>query len=133
MSRVGVKSRRRREAGRLLLSLAQRGPRKPLTMQESLVIDLIFDYMGEPRHNRTFEQYETIAAKLPSIKVVHGIVNERLRELAQNPPRQFCYFKPGDRRAWYRDFPRWLSIEVVRRALVNFGLRRAQIRRPRKR
>jgi hypothetical protein len=131
---MSAKERKRREAGRSLLGFSKkRGKRKPLTMQESLIIDLVFEHIGESRCDRTFEEYDAIAANLPPIKVLHGIVNDRLRELAQNPPHQFCYFQAGDRRAWYKDFPSWLSIEVVRRALVNFGLRKSQIRRPRKR
>lgn len=135
MSRISAKERKRKEAGKLLLGLAkERGKRKPLTMQESLVIDLIFEQMGESRSNRTFAEYKEIEAKLPPIKVLHGHVNDRLKEMAQNPPHQFCYFRAGDRRFLkVKEFPISVSIEVVRRALVNFGMRKIHARRPRKR
>jgi hypothetical protein len=47
---------------------------KFLTSKENLALDLIFYYVGESRYNRTTEEYEAVAAKLPPIKVLHGYV-----------------------------------------------------------
>ena len=108
---------------------------KFLTMQEDLALSLIFEYVGESRYNRTIEEYEAIAAKLPPIKVLHGYVNDRLKEIAEDPaaPRGLCYFQAGDRRAWFKDFPKLLTIEVVRNALVKSGMRNKQSRKARSR
>ena len=109
----------------------ERSKNPPPTMQEDLALDLIFGFMGESRINRTIEDYEAIIAKLPRIKVLHGYINDRLKQLTENLPYQLCYFKAGDRRSYYADFPKSISIETVRSALVNAGMRTRRIRKPR--
>ncbi len=125
----------RRAAGRYLIHSLGLSPSEPLTMQEDLALDLIFEIVGERRVNRTMEEYAAIAAKLPPIKVLHGYANDRLREIAKDPrrPRGLCYFKPGDRRAWFKPYPKSILLEVLRSALVKSGMRNKQVRRPRTR
>lgn len=43
-------------------------------------MNLIFEWLGESRENRTMEEYMAIASRLPPLKVLHGIVEERLRD-----------------------------------------------------
>ena len=101
------------------------------TSKENIVLDLISNRLGESFINRTPEDYEAIKAKLPPIKVLHGWVNDGLKAIAAAgaAPYKICYFKVGDRHAWYEPYPTNLSIEVVRSALVNSGFREKQIRR----
>jgi hypothetical protein len=108
---------------------------KFLTMQEDIALDLIFEFVGEIRHNRTMKDYEAIAAKLPPIKVLHGYINDRLREMAArgSGPRGLCYFLAGDRRARIENVPKSVSSEVIRSALVKSGTRQKQTRRTRTR
>ena len=40
---------------------------------------LIFEHFGINPYNRTPEEYEEIARQLPPLKVLHGIVNDRLQ------------------------------------------------------
>ena len=94
-----------------------------MTMKQDVAVSLVFEFMGESRYNRTFDEYAAIIAELPPIKVLHGYVNDRLQELAKDPPYRLCYFRAGDRRAWFDDFPTSLSIETIRCALVEFGMR----------
>jgi hypothetical protein len=100
-----------------------------LGMKEDLALSLIFEFVGEYRYNRATEEYEAIAANLPPIKVLHGYVNDRLQEYAKAPPYRLCYFRAGDRRAWFEDFPPSLSIETVRTALVTSGMREKRSRK----
>jgi hypothetical protein len=65
-------------------------------MKQDVAVSLVFEFMGESRYNRTFDEYAAIIAKLPPIKVLHGYVNDRLQELAKDPPYQLCYFRAGE-------------------------------------
>lgn len=68
---------------------------KYLTSRENLALNLIFEHMGEERMNRTAKEYEAIAAALPSIKQLHGYINDRLIEIKESDsaPYQVCHFK----------------------------------------
>jgi hypothetical protein len=105
---------------------------KYLTPKENLALDLAMEYLGESRINRTPQEYADIIARLPPVKVLHGYVNDVLRQRAKAnyAPYRICYFKPGDRHHWLEEFPQSLSIEVVRSALVKSGFR--QQRSPRR-
>lgn len=103
------------------------------TSNEDLALDFIFECVGESRFNRTAAEYAAIISRLPPIKVLHGYINDRLKEYAEAPPYRICYFQAGDRHAWFADFPKSLSIEIVRNALVKSGMRNKQSRRARSR
>jgi hypothetical protein len=102
-------------------------------MEEDIALGLSFECIQESRYNRTMEEYAAIAKKLPPIKVLHGYINDRLKKLHEtgSAPIGLCYFRAGDRRAWIKPYPKSLSIEVVRSALVKSGMRKKQIRKPR--
>ena len=108
---------------------------KYTTSKESVALDLISGCLGESFINRTPEEYQAIKEKLPPIKVLHGWVNDELAKIAAagSAPYQICYFKAGDKHAWYEPYPTSLSIEIVRSALVKAGFRKKQTRRPRTR
>ena len=116
-------------------NLLKNDKRKFLTMQEDIALGLSFECVGESRYNRTMTEYAVIAQKLPRIKVLHDRINARLKKLHEtgSAPLGLCYFQAGDRRAWIKPYPKSLSIEVVRSALVKSGMRKKQIRKPRKR
>ena len=103
---------------------------KKNTSKENIVIDMVFDWLGESRFNRTQAEYEAIIARVPKDEAVHAYVNQKLQELANRGivPYEICYFKRGDQNHWYEPFPTSLSRETVRTALIKSGLRRP--RRP---
>lgn len=103
-----------------------------LTSKENIVLDLIFESMGESRINRTYAEYMAIASRLPMLEPLRQDVNEKLREMAAagNAPYEICYFKVKDKNHWYRKFPESLSMETIRTALIKSGMR--QPRGPRK-
>lgn len=105
------------------------------TSKENIVLNLISDRLGESFINRTPEEYAAIKAKLPPIKVLHGWVNDALKEYAAAgvAPYGISYFKAGDQHIWYESFPKSLSIEIVRSALVKAGFRDKQTRKRRTR
>ena len=100
-----------------------------LTSKENIVVDLIYDWLGESRINRTYEDYMEIASRFPKVEACHAYVNQRLREMADagNAPFEICYFKAGDRYIWYKDFPTSLSRETVRCALLKMSMPRSRV------
>jgi hypothetical protein len=94
-----------------------------LTSKENIVANLIYQWLGESRDNRTDDEYMEIASRFPTIEACHAYVNQRLRKMAEAgfAPYQICYFKAGDRYPWYEDFPTSLSRETVRTALLKMG------------
>jgi len=96
-----------------------------LTSKENIVVNLIYEWLGESRINRTYDEYMEIASRFPKIAACHAYVNQRLREMAEAGNAPFdgiCYFKAGDRYPWYEDFPTSLSTETVRTALLKMGM-----------
>jgi hypothetical protein len=96
------------------------------TSKENIVIDLVFEWLGESRINRTQAEYDAIIARVPKDEAVHAYVSEKLRLMASDGAARYeiCYFKRGDRRKpWYEAFPTSLSRETVRTALIKSGLR----------
>jgi hypothetical protein len=93
-----------------------------LTSKENIVINLLFEWLGESRFNRKFSEYQAIAARVPKVEALFAYVNQRLGEMANAgyPPYQICYFKPGDRYPWYVNYPTQISRETVRTALKKF-------------
>jgi hypothetical protein len=93
-----------------------------LTAKENIAINVIFEWMGEDRCNRTHDEYMAIWARLPKVEALFEYVNQSLRKIerAKAAPYKICYFQRGDRYIWYEDFPRSLSRELVRTALIKF-------------
>ena len=102
-----------------------------LTSKENLVVNLIFEWLGERRINRTYDEYMEIASRFPTVEACHAYINQRLREMADAgtaPFHAICYFKAGDQYIWYEDFPTSLSMETVRTALLKMGKPRGRRR-----
>jgi hypothetical protein len=95
------------------------------TPEENIALSLIFEWLGESPINRTMEEYMDIASRLPPLKVLHGIVEQRLRKLhtSGQPLYEICDFRKGDRSHWYRPFPKRISLETIRTALNVSGMR----------
>jgi hypothetical protein len=100
-----------------------------LSPKENIALNLIFEWLGESRFNRTYEEYVAIAWRLPKLAALHAYVNERLRKLAAAgvAPYEICYFRSGDQYPWYEPFPVSLSITTIRTALIKSGM--AQLKR----
>jgi hypothetical protein len=94
-----------------------------LTSKENIAVNLIYEWLGESRTNRTSDDYMKIASRFPKVEACFAHVNQRLREIAEagSAPYGICYFQPGDRYPWYEDFPTSLSMETVRNALIKMG------------
>ena len=101
------------------------------TSAENVAIDIAFELMGESRFNRTTEEYMEIAERLPPLKRLHGLINDRLAEMKKAGDAQFkiCHFKPGDQYPHYREYPTSVSLETVRSALTKIGMRDRRYRR----
>lgn len=102
-----------------------------LTSKENIVLDLIFESLGESRINRTHAEYMAIASRLPMLEPLRQDVNKKLREIAAagHAPYEICYFKVRDQKHRYDKFPTSLSIETIRTALNKSGMRQPRGRR----
>ncbi|RXH41899.1 hypothetical protein XH94_04370 [Bradyrhizobium zhanjiangense] len=97
---------------------------------EELALDLLFEAFGEHRYNRTPEEYQHLASLIPPLKQASYLVNQGLKKLnEQGEQRSFCRFKPGDLKPRYEPFPKKISIETLRKALINAGFRDAKWRK----
>jgi hypothetical protein len=111
-------------------------PRFP-TSVENIALELTFAVMGEPRYNRTYEEYMAIAKRLPPLKVLTFEINQFLQQIHKcNGWNGFhlyeiCGFKRGDQWITYRPYPKAISIETVRTALEVSGMRKPRRRRNR--
>jgi hypothetical protein len=109
------------------------------TSKENIVINFLYEWLGERRYNRTTSEYAAIARRVPKIEALHRYVNQRLEKMAaarKDPtahglcslampahgPYQICYFQAGDKGSWLADFPTTLSKETVRKAVKKSGL-----------
>jgi hypothetical protein len=92
---------------------------------ENVALNFAFEHVGESRYNRTTDEYIRIAAKLPPLKLLHYHINERLKKIhdSGSVPYQICRFRAGDKRIVYEDYPKSVSIEVLRAALIKSGMR----------
>ena len=81
-----------------------------LTSKENIVIDLLFEWLGESRFNRTLSEYKAVATRVPKLESVVAHVNQRLDEMAEarDAPYEICYFKMGDKYFWL-SFPKIIS------------------------
>jgi hypothetical protein len=95
------------------------------TPVEEIVLTITFGLMGESRFDRTYDEYMQIAKRLPPLKVLHGQINDKLREMAAAgiEPYKICPFKIGDKYIRYKSFPDSVSLETVRSALTKAGMR----------
>ena len=95
-----------------------------LTSKENIALNLIFEWLGESRFNRTDKEYAEIAPRLQKHYTLCQAVNERLREIAAagEAPYEICYFRKGDANVWYEPYPKSLSITTVRTALAKSGM-----------
>lgn len=100
------------------------------TSKEAIAIDLIFDWLGESRINRTMQEYLDIEARLPPIESASVYVNSKLAEMARNgqAPYEICYFKAGDHGHCYKPFPTSLSRETIRKAIKKYRDQAAIVR-----
>lgn len=98
---------------------------------ENVAIDIAFELMGESRLNRTTAEYMAIAKRLPPLKKLHGLINDRLAEMKKQgvAPYKVCHFKAGDAYIRYEQFPSSVSLETVRSALIKIGMRDRRYRR----
>lgn len=99
---------------------------KFLTSHENIALNLIFEWLGESRFNRTRPEYQEIATRIPSIEACHAYVNQRLQEFKTKGNRPFdeiCRFKAGDKVIRYEKFPESMSRETIRTALIVSGMR----------
>lgn len=101
------------------------------TSIENIALDLIFEYMGESRSNRTFDDYMRIASELPPLKTLHHIVNQQLAKIAEAgaAPYEICRFRAGDKIIRYEPFPTSISIQTICTALIVSGMRRPKWKR----
>ena len=93
---------------------------------QNIALDLVFEVMGEERINRTDKEYMEIAAKLPPLKQLVSAINKRLRQLHKTDRDrlyEICRFKAGDERYTYEPFPKKISYETLRAALIISGMR----------
>lgn len=94
------------------------------TSKENIALNFIFEFMNEPRCNRTSDEYVKIAARLPCIESLHAYVSEQLRKIAASgvPAYEICRFRAGDQGYRYEPFPKSLSRETIRSALIVSGM-----------
>src|ERR1051326_1187446 len=91
-----------------------------LTQVENIALSLVFDALGEQQINRSAYEYAKIAQSLPPLKVLHHLVNKKLRQRLRSPTyanREICRFNVGDLIVRFEPYPRSISIETVRSAL----------------
>jgi hypothetical protein len=109
--------------------------RPPPTNIQDIALNLVFAVMGEQRINRTQQEYAAIAAKLPPLKKLVFEINELLASIHKHaalsgvPLPQICRFQAGDKRWEFEAYPRQVSIETLRLALLHSGLRHARTKR----
>lgn len=103
-----------------------------LTHIENIALDLVFEAVNEERINRTAFDYLGIAVMLPPLDDLHHMVNQQLRQRicsSSYSVREICRFKAGDRVIKYEPYPRSISRETIRSALVLSGMRQVGGRR----
>ena len=100
-------------------------PGSRLTVIQNLAISLMYKALAESRGNRSSEEYDAIAARLPPLKQLHFAVNEELAKFfAEREHRpEFCRFQARDQRVMYEKYPDRISLETLRKALVLHGFR----------
>lgn len=103
-----------------------------LTHVEDIALSLVFEVVGEERINRTAFDCLGIAVMLPGLDELHHMVNQQLRQRLCSSAysvRQICRFKADDRAIVYESYPKSISRETIRSALVFSGMRQVRTRR----
>ena len=107
-------------------------PQFPSPIQE-IALNWTFAVMGERRINRTYDEYMAIAARLPPLKVLTFKINQFLQHMNKCSGcngvllPELCRFKAGYRRIVYESYPKRISYETVRAALVLAGNATAKV------
>lgn len=112
--------------GEIMSGDGMRRPPKPL---EELALDLLFESYGESRYNRTTEEYQYLSSLVRGLKDAHYRVNNGLKELKEPRWSEVCYFKPGDATPRFAPFPKSVSMETIRNALISSGFREPRRRK----
>ena len=92
-----------------------------LTASEDLALQLISEWLKESFQNRTPEDYRAIAVKMPSLDALHTYVSQRWTELWDGgyfDNRLIFTIHPSDGHKYYEKYPRSISRETIRTALV---------------
>jgi hypothetical protein len=93
---------------------------------QSFAISLLYRALGVSLSGRG-EEFESIAELIPtSLKRAHGLINDELAKCWRSGELnnvQRCRFKAGHPIVRYESYPKSLSIETVRKALINYGWR----------
>ena len=61
-----------------------------LTSKENIVVNLIYEWLGESRINRTFDKYMEIALRFPKVEACYAYVN---RAASRNGGCRKCSFR----------------------------------------
>jgi hypothetical protein len=78
------------------------------TSSANIAINLIYEWMGESRINRCYDDYMAIAARFSRIEACVARVNQRLEELDRSgfaKRHEICHFRPGDKHIRYAPYP----------------------------
>ena len=107
-------------------------PQNRLTQLEDTVLSLIFEIMKERRYSRTTEEYAAIATRLPPIKVLHGRVNDRLKQIAElRATPRLCHFQAREQHRVVQGLFGLDQSPSCTLCTCKSGLRTKQERRPR--
>jgi hypothetical protein len=97
-----------------------------ITENQSLINSLLYRASGVKCSGRG-EEFATIAKLIAKgLKRVHGLINDELARCWRSgelESAQRCRFKADHRIIRYEAYPKSLSIETVRQALINYGWR----------
>jgi hypothetical protein len=113
-----------------MINRAQHKPRFT-TAEQRIALGLLFGWMRESPYNRTPQEYEEISSRIPKLEAIFAHVNAQLKRISRLGvvPYEICDFKAGDRAIWFRPFPRKISRETIRTALITAGWRKPKPRR----
>ena len=92
-----------------------------LTASEDLALQLISEWLGESFRNRTLEDYRAIADKMYKLDALHMYVSKRWAELwdiGYFDKTLILTIHPSDGHSYYTKYPRSISRETIRTALV---------------
>jgi len=102
------------------------------TPHQEIALDLVFLVMDEERINRRYDEYMNIAARSPPPKVLLHLINERLHLLHRDHSHllpKISRFRIGDQHIVYEPFPKSISAETLRLALIRSGMRQPRRKR----
>jgi hypothetical protein len=104
--------------------------REPITQIQQFALEMLFRALKVNVHDRTMAEYVEISQLIPaSMKVVTSIINNELARYSQTEEfkrREFTRFTSGDKIVHYERYPTTVSLETVRKALINSRWRELQ-------